>query len=51
MTSVTHGIQSLLLGGGFGFLTGQHGFVIDNLLQVRSLASPDRVCIFLTSYI
>jgi hypothetical protein len=27
-------IQSLLLGGGFGFLTGQHGLVIDNLLQV-----------------
>jgi len=34
MTAMTHGIQSLLLGGGFGFLTGQHGLVIDNLLQV-----------------
>ena len=39
---VTHVTQSLLLGGGFGFLTGQHGLVIDNLLQVRPLSSPDR---------
>ena len=38
MSAVTHGIESLLLGGGFGFLTGQHGLVIDNLLQV--LFSP-----------
>ena len=30
-----HDIQSLLLGGGFGYLTGQHGLVIDNLLKVR----------------
>jgi hypothetical protein len=35
MIAMTHGIQSLLLGGGFGFLTGQHGLVIDNLLQAR----------------
>ncbi|KAI0298263.1 hypothetical protein BC826DRAFT_1090741 [Russula brevipes] len=28
--TVSHG---LLLGGGFGFLTGQHGLAIDNLLQ------------------
>lgn len=41
MSASTHDIQSLLLGGGFGFLTGQHGLVIDNLLQVRpSLLSP-----------
>ncbi|KAH9989514.1 hypothetical protein BJV77DRAFT_1130006 [Russula vinacea] len=33
MNGVTHGIESLLLGGGFGFLTGQHGLVIDSLLQ------------------
>jgi len=32
---MAHDIQSLLLGGGFGFLTGQHGLVIDNLLRVR----------------
>lgn len=24
----------LVLGGGYGFLTGQHGLSIDNLLQV-----------------
>jgi hypothetical protein len=34
MTHIIHDIQSLLLGGGFGYLTGQHGLVIDNLLQV-----------------
>ena len=25
---------SLLLGGGFGFLTGEHGLAIDNVVQV-----------------
>ena len=42
ITATTHDIQSLLLGGGIGFLTGQHGLVIDNLLQVRHslLADP-----------
>jgi hypothetical protein len=50
MTAMTHGIQSLLLGGGFGFLTGQHGLVIDNLLQVRPLHARPR-CIFLTSHV
>lgn len=34
---MSYGFQRLLLGGGFGFLTGQHGLVIDNLLQVRPL--------------
>jgi hypothetical protein len=34
---------SLLLGGGVGLLTGQHGLVIDNLLQVRFLAGPRRI--------
>ena len=37
---MAHDIQRLLLGGGFGFLTGQHGLVIDNLLQVRPSLSP-----------
>jgi hypothetical protein len=40
---MAHDIQSLLLGGGFGFLTGQHGLVIDNLLQVRPSLPPGRV--------
>ena len=40
---MTHGIQSLLLGGGFGFLTGQHGLVIDNLVEVHSLSPPGHV--------
>jgi hypothetical protein len=45
MTATTHDIQSLLLGGGFGFLTGQHGLVIDNLLRVRHSFLPDRVAV------
>jgi hypothetical protein len=45
MTALTYEIQSLLLGGGFGFLTGQHGLVIDNLLQVRHSLLPDRVSV------
>ncbi|KAI9435087.1 hypothetical protein H4582DRAFT_1972776 [Lactarius indigo] len=32
-------ILLLLLGGGYGFLTGQHGLVVDNLLQVYSLSA------------
>jgi hypothetical protein len=39
-------IHSLLLGGGFGFLTGQHGLVIDNLVQVRHSFLPERVPVF-----
>ena len=31
--------QRLLLGGGYGFLSGQHGLVVDNLLQVCSLSA------------
>jgi len=40
-----HNMQSLLLGGGFGFLTGQHGLVIDNLLEVRLSLPPSRVMV------
>ena len=32
--TMSHGF-SLLLGGGYGYLTGQHGMAVDNLLQVR----------------
>jgi hypothetical protein len=45
MTAMTHDIQSLLLGGGIGFLTGQHGLVIDNLLHVRHFLLPDFVAV------
>jgi hypothetical protein len=45
MTVWTHNVQSLLLGGGFGFLTGQHGLVIDNLLQVRPSLLPERIVV------
>ena len=44
---MTHDIQSLLLGGGYGFLTGEHGLAIDNLLQVRHSLLPDRVSQYL----
>jgi hypothetical protein len=45
MTAMTHDIQSLPLGGGLGFLTGQHGLVIDNLLQAHHSLLPDRVAV------
>jgi FAD/FMN-containing dehydrogenase len=32
-------ISRLLLGGGYGFLTGQYGLVVDNLLQVWPLST------------
>ena len=44
-------IQSLLLGGGFGFLTGQHGLVIDNLVQVRHSFLPECVAVFDKLYV
>ena len=28
---------SLVLGGGYGYLTGEHGLSIDNLVQVRHI--------------
>jgi hypothetical protein len=34
-TIMSHVIQSLILGGGYGYLTGQHGAAVDNILQVR----------------
>ena len=48
--AISHYGYRLLLGGGFGFLTGQHGLVIDNLLQVCPiLATPH--CLVLTIYV
>jgi hypothetical protein len=38
MSILSDGTLRLLLGGGYGFLTGQHGLVVDNLLQVCSLS-------------
>ena len=38
MNTLSDGMQRLLLGGGYGVLTGQFGLVVDNLLQVCSLS-------------
>jgi len=44
MVARSHFGYRLLLGGGFGFLTGQRGLVIDNLLQVCPVpAIPHRL--------
>jgi FAD/FMN-containing dehydrogenase len=41
LANLSDNIPRLLLGGGYGFLTGQYGLVVDNLLQVCSLpATP-----------
>jgi hypothetical protein len=32
--------NSLILGGGYGFLSSEHGLVIDNLLEVRLRLAP-----------
>ena len=45
MTTMTHDIQSLLLGGGIGYLTGEHGLVIDNLLQVCHFLLPGHISV------
>ena len=37
VTNLSDGMSRLLLGGGYGFLTGQHGLAVDNLLQACSL--------------
>jgi FAD/FMN-containing dehydrogenase len=44
MTLIILGIAGLTLGGGSGWLTGQYGHAIDNLLSVRMvIASGDVV--------
>jgi hypothetical protein len=42
LANLSDNISRLLLGGGYGFLTGQHGLVVDNLLQVCSLPATMR---------
>ncbi|KAH9955083.1 hypothetical protein BC827DRAFT_908382 [Russula dissimulans] len=37
------GVSGLLLGGGYGLLTGQHGLAIDNLLQATIVTANGKV--------
>ena len=37
----------LTLGGGMGYLSGEHGLVIDNLLKVGFLAKSSRICLYI----
>lgn len=30
-------VARLILGGGYGFLSGEHGLVVDNLVEVNNL--------------
>ncbi|KAL8804468.1 MAG: hypothetical protein Q9223_000898 [Gallowayella weberi] len=42
--TVNHtGIGGLTLGGGYGYLTGRHGLVIDNLLKVKLVNSDSEI--------
>ena len=46
LTGAIHSANiSLLLGGGYGFLTGEHGLVLDNLVQVRPSAHSSVYCL------
>jgi len=41
----TTGVGGLTLGGGYGYLVGQHGLVIDNLLEVEMVVPDGNVVI------
>ena len=40
---------SLLLGGGYGYLTGEHGLALDNLVKVRPIPIIHYSVLYLTS--